>query len=158
MSEKNVKSQSDSNRDCKTGQFLPNNTAGKATQFKTGHSISNKYNSKYCQQMLEYFRNESEEGRYPTFELFAVSIGVTHNTLLNWKDTHRQFWSVYAMCSEMQKGVMMRGAMAGHFNPVFAKFIAVNCHGMKEKTEQEVKSDGAFELNITVTDRTSNER
>ena len=132
------------------GRFKPGNEIGKETRFKIGHNFSNKYNVSYCEAMLKYFKEEIEAGHYPTFELFAVSIGVTHDTLLNWKVGHPQFRSIYDLCKTLQKGVMMSGTMEGRFNPVFAKFLAVNCHGMVEKTEQKVEGDTNATLTVNI--------
>ena len=128
-------------------KFKKGNTIGKETRFKVGHTFSNKYKTEYCEQMLKYFKDEIEEGHYPTFELYAVSIGVVNDTLLNWADAHPQFRHAYEACKSLQKGIMISGTMEGRFNPVFAKFLAVNCHGMVEKSEQKVEGD----TNATIT-------
>ena len=44
------------------------------------------------------------------------------------------------------------GGLTSAFNSQIVKFVAINNHGMKDKIEQEVKAEAAFEVNINVVD------
>jgi len=98
-----------------TGRFKKGNTIGFDTRVKEGEtSPANKYKAEYCEAIIAYFAEpksemlykrsfykdgtlKSEEPiilppKYPTFELFAASIGVTRGTLLNWcKENPRDY-------------------------------------------------------------------
>ena len=126
------------------GQFKKGNTVGAATRFATGNKLSEKYREEYCDKMLAYFRDEKE--KYPTFELFADSIGVHANTLMGWQESHPRFGAVYAHCKAIQKGKLIRGGVLGVFNPAVVKFVATNCHGMSDKVESDQKMSWTFEL------------
>ena len=126
------------------GQFKKGNTVGAATRFATGNKLSEKYREEYCDKMLAYFRDEKE--KYPTFELFADSIGVHANTLMGWQESHPRFGAVYAHCKAIQKGKLIRGGVLGVFNPAVVKFVATNCHGMSDKVENDVNQKWSFNL------------
>ena len=114
--------------------FKKGNEIGKETRFENGNDLSLKYKSEYGQLMLDYFRNF--EG-YPTFELFADSINTTDMTLRNWCETYPDFAPIYAQCKEIQRGRLISGTMSNQYNANFAKFVAINCHGMSEKTTND---------------------
>ena len=113
------------------GRFEKGNEIGSETRFAAGNSLSNKYREEYCAAMLAYFR--SEKG-FPTFELFADSIGVHAHTLENWRGAHPRFGTVYDHCLSIQRGRLLRDGLAGKYNPTVMKFVAVNCHGMSDKS------------------------
>lgn len=114
--------------------FVEGNEIGKETRFEAGNDLSCKYKKEYCQKMIDYFH--AYEG-YPTFELFADSIDTTDDTLRNWCENYPDFATAYARCKNIQKGKLVDGALSERYNANFAKFVAVNCHGMKERSETD---------------------
>ena len=132
------------------GRFTPGNTIGEGTRFKPGNNISSKYNEKYCSDMIAYFMDE--EVVFPTFEGYGIRIGVLAETLKNWTNTHPRFRDAHALCEQIQKERLIVGGLTRSFEPSFAKFIASNNHGMREKVEQEVKADTTLEVKINVVD------
>lgn len=126
-----------------SGQFKKGNTIGKETRFKEGHTLSCKYKNEYCEMMIDFFRNAKD---FPTFEEFAGEvIDVDEQTLQNWKEEHPQFRTAYAKCLTIQKGRLVKGGVSGKYNAAFSKFIAVNCHGMTDKSENDSK------MTVTIT-------
>jgi hypothetical protein len=77
----------------------------------------------------------------PTFERFAVNIGVTHNTLRNWCTQHPQFFSAYAACKDIQKDFIVEHGLNNNYNAGFAKFVAINVSNFKDKVTHEVDDD-----------------
>jgi hypothetical protein len=128
------------------GYFKKGNEIGKATRFKSGNKISAKYDPDYCDQMLEYFREEV----YPTVELFAETLGVVPSTLYNWCEKHPRFGDAFSRCMNIQKGKMIEGGMKGLFNPQIVKFVAVNCHGMSEKSVNDTTITYKVEVDRTI--------
>lgn len=147
------------------GTFDKGNTIGKETRFAVGDKAACKYKPEYCEQLIEYFsqpltRMEFKEtyykgevasrtpmifpNEYPTFQGFAAKIGVLLETLINWSKEYPQFRDSYARAKEMQYDKLTSGAMIGQYNPLYAKFEAVNNHGMKEK--QEVNVGGSLKV------------
>ena len=130
------------------GRFEKGNEIGKETRFQYKNAVASKYRAEYEEKMLNWFR-ESGEG-YPTFELFAESIGVTAETLTHWAESHPRFRDTYARCKNIQKGKLIAFGLAGAYNPQIVKFVAVNNHGMKDKVETDVKGGEDFQVNINV--------
>lgn len=131
-----------------SGQFKKGNTIGKETRFKEGNTVTLKYKDEYCEKMIEYFENATD---FPTFEEFAGRvIGIGERTLWNWKDTQPRFATAFEKCLAIQKGMTLKGAMIGKYNPAFAKFMAVNCYGMTDKSENDSKMTVTITTNAEV--------
>ncbi len=130
-----------------------------ATQFKPWNKAASKYKSDYVEMLYEYFNRAAvtvEEhteyndrgqvvgverlvipAEYPTFEGFAAKIGVTSLTLRHWCEEHDRFNACYAWAREKQRELLMVNGIGGRYNANFAKFVAINCHGMQEKIVSE---------------------
>lgn len=91
---------------------------------------------------------EERPNSMPTFEGFALSVGVIHKTLRNWCAEHPEFLQAYNACSEIQKGFIVEHGMMGNYNPGFTKFIAVNCTDLRDKVTHEIEGKG-ITLNVT---------
>ncbi len=130
-------------------QFVKNNTVGEQTRFKAGNTAAVKYKTEYGDRMLRYFR---EHSGYPQFEEFADSIGVTVGTLKNWAESRPRFAAIRERCAEIQCAKLNAGALAGRFDSSYAKFIAVNHHGLRDKMTAEVESVRPFEISLSVID------
>ena len=130
------------------GRFVKGHDRPEGAGFQPGNLESSKYDAKYPEDIKIYFKQIYDEGNYPTFEGYADSIGVTARTLENWCEAHPLFKDAYDFCKNKQRGALLEGAMAGRFNATFAKFVAVNCHGMKEKVESEIKGSGSFNISV----------
>lgn len=126
------------------GRFVKGNDSGKETRAKEGNDLACKYKDEYCEQMLSFFEDESNP--FPQFIFFALKIGVDNTTLINWCKEHRRFQTYYEKCKQIQLGKLMEGAIFKQFDPSFSKFVAINCHGMKEKVEQDTVVKVKMEL------------
>lgn len=122
--------------------------------------VNRKWRPIYCKRLLEFFSREPEEpitfkdddgnvhaltdkkgnpvfriNPPPTFEAFAISIMVNPSTLRAWKNTYPDFAEAYEMAKAMQKESINRGAMLGHFDRVYAIFLAKNVTDMRDRNE-----------------------
>ncbi len=148
-----------------TGQFKKGNEIGKETQFEKDNQAACKYKPEYCEMLIDYFnqpptRVEYKEtyfkgelssrvpiivpAEYPTFELFAAKLGVSVRTLKNWSEKYPRFADYYARAKEIQLGKLTSLAVTGLYNPVYAKFEAVNNHNKQDKSEVEQKVSGSI--------------
>ena len=130
------------------GRFVKGHEPLEGAGFQPGNLIPSKYQKNFCSEMLAFFDRVYAEGNYPTFEMFADEIEVTAATLANWAAAYPEFEEAYTACKNKQRGALLEGAMAGRFNATFAKFVAVNCHGMKEKLEVDDKHSGGFKISV----------
>jgi hypothetical protein len=84
----------------------------------------------------------------PTFERFAINVGVTHKTLLNWCESHPEFLQAYTACKDIQKEFIVEHGLNNNYNAGFAKFIAINVTSFKDKVTHEV-DDKVMNISIT---------
>ncbi len=155
------------------GQFKQGNEVGKETRFQKDNQASAKYKKEYCEQLLTFFTVPEREivyekkyykdgtlqcetpkfvlpPKFPTFELFAASIGVVPNTLLNWCKQHPRFADAYARAKNIQLGIAKANGAMKYYESNFTKFLLVNDHDMSDKATIESAGDKPFEVNIHV--------
>lgn len=117
-----------------------------------------KYKKAYCKKMIEFFdiphileiekEKVTKDGevvthiveranKLPTFEKFAVSIGVHRDTLHEWSRTHQEFSDTYSKCKNLQKDMLIYLGMIGLYNAPFTQFVAKNITDMKDTQQVE---------------------
>lgn len=163
-----------------SGQFQQGNTIGKETRFKKNNGAAVKYKDEFCDLMEQFFREQDckviyekeyfKDGtlkkeipkmiipqKYPTFEAFAVSIGVTSRTLREWaevgedgKAKHPRFSAAYARAKEIQLAIALNNGITKQYDSNFAKFVLINDHDKSDRVVQEQAQEKPFEVNINV--------
>lgn len=117
-----------------------------------------KYKEKYVQEMIDFFQiepyREVEEeivdkkgnvhyvtkrvaNDFPTFERFAVKIGVHTDTLQEWRKVHPIFSVAYKKAKDYQKNFLIQNGLNGLFAPAFTIFTAKNVTNMKDRIIQD---------------------
>lgn len=126
-----------------------------------------KYKAEYCQKLIRFFSTEPYEDRklphykgrgknrelvwtdykrmankLPTLVGFAKHIKVCVATLYNWIDSEhssfqQKFLDAFTQAKRMQKDFIIQNGLQGCYNPLFAKFVAVNLTDMRDKQERE---------------------
>ena len=104
------------------------------------------YNQKYCEDMVEWFKDVTEWDACPTFQKYAVTIGFCSSTLRKWKNDFECFSAAYSKCKDIQLNIMFQGGLTGKFNSVFTIFSMKNMHNWIDKQElsqtiSEIKID-----------------
>lgn len=150
----------------KSGRFTKGNNFGCG-------SGAGKYKREYADQLIEYFNepptrveyikrydregNVKEEepivvgADYPTFEGFAIKIGVTSRTLENWAAAYpTTFGAAYERAKDVQKNMLIVNGLGGRYNSKFAQFVASSQFDMAEKSEQKISGIEGIDLNIEV--------
>ncbi len=157
------------------GRFTKDHKIGETTRFEKENAAACKYKEEYADMIIDYFGQPSTRveysevldkngnvkrrtpiivpNEYPTFEAFAAKIGVITETLRNWCDQSPRFRHAYARAKEMQKGKLISNTLGGNYNPLFAKFEAINNHGMSDKTA----TDNTVSFNIKLSDEIDEE-
>ena len=147
------------------GKHMPTTLLKGALAKKIGRP--SKYRPAYCQQLLTYMRrggkvvtkptvvsvgnNGGSEivdhplGRLPAFfEGFAGKIGVTVQTLHEWKAVHPAFFEAYNAAKAIQLQQMVDGGMAGTYQQAALIFALKNMHGWRDYRED------AAEVAVTI--------
>ncbi len=115
-----------------------------------------KYNSLYCQQIMDFFDidpilfrdvtitykdgstkeiTEEEASPLPTFRKFAKSIGVYSDTLLEWCKNHPDFSLAYNRCKEAQQEFVIENTLRDNYQGYFAMGLMKNWHGWEDKAK-----------------------
>lgn len=80
--------------------------------------------------------------KLPTLVQFAKSIGVGYPTVWQWQNDgergnyHKEFEEAYTRAKELQKDFLLQNGLQGLYNPIFAKFTAINITDMIDSQER----------------------
>jgi hypothetical protein len=113
------------------------------------------YSDKYPAKMLQYFIDAKESflstmdngkvqavpARLPTFEWFATRLCkpiTCVKVMLDWCKVQPEFAEAYKTCKDIQKELLMHGALSGAYNASAFALIAKNISDFKDKTETEI--------------------
>ena len=81
--------------------------------------------------MYRYFRSYNDSGA-PSFQKFALSIGVLSEDLERWR-SHGSFDRSYRECSEIRRDYLIDNALSRRFDPSMVKFLL--------STDGEIETD-----------------
>lgn len=123
-----------------------------------------KYKRQYCQDIIDYFDIEPyheverktidvKSGReyinherlpndLPFLSGFAHSIGVAHDTLVEWTNVHPEFSVAYKRAKQLQEQILAVNGLQGLYNASFAIFTAKNVAGWRDNKEVEHTGKG----------------
>lgn len=122
-----------------------------------------KYKEKYAEDLVKYFQFKEEtyteevasQGKaievkktrldFPTIEGFCSSIGVSKQCFHEWVPKHELFGDAYRIAKQNQKHILIKGGLNGEFNSGFAKFVAINCTDMVDRTEMKTENEHKHE-------------
>ena len=130
-----------------------------------------KYKPEFCQQLIDFFDVEPYEdvkiphykgkgdkrelvwtdlkrmaNRLPTLRNFAKHINVSVRVIYNWVDSkqdvfHEEFLHAFTCAKEIRKWFLIENGLNGLYNPLFAKFVAINITDMEEKADITSKGE-----------------
>lgn len=98
-----------------------------------------------CKNGTTIEKPEERPAHLPFFGAFARSIGVNEDTIVEWAKAHPEFSVAYAQAKDLQKSILITCGLLGLYNPVFAKFTAVNITNWRDK--QDIEHSGNLTLN-----------
>ena len=105
-----------------------------------------KYRKKYCQEMVEYFDvpatfidtdGKEKANDLPTIAGFAISIGITVETIRNWKNKYPDFLDAYKKAKALQEEIWIQNSLRGRYNTAFTIFLGKNVFGWTDKKTVE---------------------
>lgn len=73
--------------------------------------------------------------KLPSVEDFAGYLGVTRQTIYNWRDAHDDFGYVLEKIDNEQRTRLINGGLEGTYSPVISKLMLSSNHGMREKSD-----------------------
>lgn len=130
------------------GLFQKGNAIGYETRFQKGNRLSNKYKDEYADDILMYFVN-ADPNTFPSATKWAIERGLSPSTVDKWAVDEKKprFMSSYAECMKIQRDHLERCGILGVYNEKMTEFLLKNCHGMKERVEQDITATG---LTVTI--------
>ncbi len=117
------------------------------------------YDEKYCTEIIEFFNREpyrlydTDKGPVkvpallPTFNRFAMEIGVNEDTIVEWSKVHPKFSAAYNVAKKLQKEFLINNGLAGLYPPASFCFVAKNITDMRDK--QEVEHSGQVKTDLS---------
>lgn len=94
------------------------------------------YKKRYCDAICEHFSQlrHDKAGKIsgvPSFISFAQAEEITLKQIENWRVSHPEFDAACAHAVELQKQLLLDGALSGNLNSSVAKFILSSEFGMQ---------------------------
>jgi len=88
-----------------------------------------------------------EPRKLPTLVQFAKSINVSYPTVYNWQweksgSFQKEFLEAFTRAKELQKDFLIQAGLMGLYNPIFAKFTAINITDMRDVQETKLSGEG----------------
>lgn len=91
-------------------------------------------------------KSESWEHRIkvklPTMEGFSFFIDTPIRTIYDWKDTYPDFSQSLEKIVKAQKDRLIEKGLSGDYNATIAKLILSSNHGMREKVDTDITTQG----------------
>jgi hypothetical protein len=114
------------------------------------------YNDKILEKAKKYItscRDSKDEVNIPTIEGLSLYLGITRETVYDWKSKYDEFSDiVVAVMSEQGKRLINKG-LSGTYNSTIAKLL-LSKHGYKEQIGLSGEGEGdpiKIETNVTDT-------
>jgi len=124
-----------------------------------------KYDPKYCRELILFFEQEpfyeielphyfkpnkgEDQGkvkwidfkrlphRIPTVREFCKKVNIHYDTFYRWVKKYEEFSDAFTHAKELRKWFLIENGLNGLYNPIFAKFVAINLTDMVDKKETE---------------------
>ena len=122
-----------------------------------------KYKPEYCEKIVKYFKDfemfdeipvekQNSDGSVtttmkkiaslpPSVTKFATSIGVSHDTIQEWRKVHPEFSVSYSKAKKIYEDIIRDGAMIGLYKENFTKMVMSYNFNWSDKvqTQTEIK-------------------
>lgn len=120
------------------------------------------YKPQYAQALIDFFNRPltqiTVDGKVQGCELpqlvqFAREIGHDYATLTRWRDEYEDFRKAYIEAKKIQESLLVGNSIQNRYNPYFAQFMLKNCHGWRDKSEEEASEP----VKVTLSDHRGNQ-
>ncbi len=119
----------------------------KADYIKTGRP--SKYKPEYC-DLTAYFQGcEDNNDQIPKICGFAIFLGVTENTVMNWGKEFPDFLRSLKKILAKQKQMLMDKGLDKTYSSVIAKLLLSANHGIKETVNLQ-NNGGSFSYSVAM--------
>jgi hypothetical protein len=133
-------------------------TQAEKDALKTTVGRPSKYDPSVVDKFIQYFSKKPYEknditGRevpadFPTLAGFAISIGISRDTLHEWAQQYPEFSDAYKRAKEFQENYLVVNGLKGLIQQPMAIFTSKNLINWTDK--QEIKHEGQIDSKISV--------
>lgn len=98
----------------------------------------------YIQGCADKYDEEKKEYlvQLPTVEGFALFVGHHKDTIYEWVKIHPKFSDAIDKIKNHQLNKLINKGLSGKYNATIAKLLLSGNHNIREKTDQDITSDG----------------
>lgn len=98
----------------------------------------------YIQGCEDAYNEEKKEYevQLPTVEGFALFVGHHKDTIYEWCKEYPLFSDAIDKIKNNQLNKLINKGLSGKYNPTIAKLLLSGNHNIREKTEQDITSNG----------------
>ena len=89
-----------------------------------------------------YDDKDKQTVKLPTISGLALYIGVCEDTMYEWAKHHPTFSESLKVIKGRQKNRLLNKGLSGDYNSTIAKLILSSNHGMSDKSQTDITSDG----------------
>lgn len=101
-----------------------------------------KYKKKFAKRVDEYIKSKADtrdgihlKVQIPSFEDFAVWLGVSRKSLQRWEKNHEEFAIALDKIRSEQRQRLIENGLSGKYNAAIVKLMLMNNHGMRERAD-----------------------
>lgn len=98
----------------------------------------------YIKECEDFYNDEKKEYevKLPTVEGFALFVGHHKDTIYEWCKEYKDFSDAIDKIKNNQLNKLINKGLSGKYNPTIAKLLLSGNHNIREKSEQDITSDG----------------
>lgn len=85
----------------------------------------------------------------PEFVKWANKIGITTQTIRDWRRKYEKFDEACEECEEIQRALLKDGGLAEIYASKTVTFLLETVHGMRAEDEEDADESGGFAVNIS---------
>lgn len=108
---------------------------------KSNAGRPSKYDPAFC-DLSAYLSHCETKNELPSKTGYAVYLSVAEQTIDNWSKDYPEFLGCLKELLTIEKQILINKGLTKQYSETLTKFLLSGCHGIREKTEQDVTSGG----------------
>ena len=106
------------------------------------------YKKSFPWKIIEFATRMINSKIYPQLGHFAEEIGVTRQTIRNWRKQYQEFDEACKEVEDMQREIIISGGLSGRYDASFSKWLLENNLGVKREDGGPKENTYEFEFEV----------